>query len=244
MANTEIVLDPHIRNWVLIPIVLLMLLFAVLRHFITKYLAPGPVKQTRLQIRNNQALNRARILQKNAHWLPLHAFLRRKGYFNDAETGVFNETQPEVNPMDAMSNPAMASMMTGNFGMMIPQMLTMGLVNFFFTGFVMLRLPFPVTEQFKAMLQRGVELSHLDVSYISSLSLYFIALFGLRGVITLLLSGNEGDDAQLMQKQMSGGPAAPAIAAAFKDEKERLEIAHHEPHVDGAMARVLARARS
>lgn len=40
------------------------------------------------------------------------------------------------------------------------------------------KVPFPLTQKFRGMLQRGVEIQNLDVRYISSLSLYFLILFG------------------------------------------------------------------
>src|SRR4051812_7126040 len=53
--------------------------------------------------------------------------------------------------------------------------------------FLLVRLPFPLTLRFKSMLQRGVETPDVDVAWVSSLSWYFLNLFGLRGVFSLLL---------------------------------------------------------
>jgi hypothetical protein len=54
--------------------------------------------------------------------------------------------------------------------MMVPQVFMMGVVNTFFSGFVLVKIPFPLTPSFKTMLQRGIPLASLDVSYVTSLS--------------------------------------------------------------------------
>lgn len=64
----------------------------------------------------------------------------------------------------------MMNMMQGNFAMMVPQMFMMGIVNYFFSGFVLGKIPFPLTPSFKGMLQRGVNLTTLDTSYVTSMS--------------------------------------------------------------------------
>ena len=101
----------------------------------------------------------------------------------------------------------MVGMMKQNMAMIVPNMLMMGWVSFFFSGFVLVKLPFTLTDRFKSMLQRGVGLSSLDVSYVSSLSWYFINLFGLRGLFALVLGSDSGalDNAEMMAQQMQGG---------------------------------------
>jgi len=64
----------------------------------------------------------------------------------------------------------MSKMMQGNMAMMVPQMLMMVIIPHFFSGFVLGKIPFPLTPSFKGMLQRGVNLSTLDTAYITSMS--------------------------------------------------------------------------
>jgi hypothetical protein len=59
-------------------------------------------------------------------------------------------------------------------------------VNFFFSGFVIGKVPFPLSPRFRLMLQRGIDLATLDVRYFTSLSYYILLLFGLRGVFMLV----------------------------------------------------------
>jgi hypothetical protein len=143
------------------------------------------------------------------------------------ETGVFNQTAKKANPQAQMlSDPTMmTSMLTKNLNFIVPNMLTAGWVNFFFTGFVVGKVPFPLTQRFRGMLQRGIELQSLDVTYVSSLSWYFLNFFGLRGVFNLCLGENTLDDTQAMQQQMAMGMNTEKAFAAVK---ENLDMMEHE----------------
>lgn len=164
---------------------------------------------------------RARRLRSNGHMLPLKSFQLRRQYFNDKTHGVLNVAPKaaSANPLDAMANPAasnsMVDMMKKNLANLITQPLMMSWVSYFFSGFVLgafpppaqktlrsqltrpalfaVKLPFPLTPRFKSMFQRGVEsLEGLDVTYVSSLSWYFVVLFGLMGVNSLIMGGEGG----------------------------------------------------
>lgn len=105
-------------------------------------------------------------------------------------------------------------MMKQNMMTVLPNMLMMGWVSYFFSGFVLVKLPFGLTDRFKSMLQRGIFLNSLNVSYVSSLSWFFINLFGLRGVFSLVLGSDntavDNPDA-MMQAQMQMGTAGMMV---------------------------------
>jgi len=249
---TNLILDPQIRDWVLIHIVVVMFLVAILRHHTTK-LMRGDRKPDLKNIRETQILLRAKRLKTNANKIPIASFHMRKMFFNDKETGLFKE-RPAVQ-QDALSmaaNPMMdpnnmMEMMKNNMAMVVPQMLLMTWVSHFFSGFVLVKLPFPLTLSFKTMLQRGIDLTTLDVSYVSSLSWYFLVLFGIRGLTTIALGENNlSDDAQLMQQQMGGMGGAPQMDTnkVFQSERENLELVKHEWELENVEKRLLAKSRT
>jgi len=57
------------------------------------------------------------------------------------------------------------------------------------------KLPFPLTPQFKSMLQAGVGTRDLDVRWVSSISWYFLTLFGLQPVYNFILGSSNGKSA-------------------------------------------------
>ena len=196
MVEPTIRLDGDIRNWVLIPITVAMFLVGVLRHNVAKLLrSDGKVDLNAL--REAQAVIRAERVRNNAGYVQSAGFRQRRHFFCDKQTGVFSKKSTKLNPQQQMlSDPSMMTdMLKKNLNMIVPQMLTAAWVNFFFTGFVVGKVPFPLTQRFRGMLQRGIELQSLDVTYISSLSWYFLNFFGLRGVFALALGQNDLNDA-------------------------------------------------
>eukprot|EP00298_Acanthocystis_sp_HF-20_P004533 c14865_g1_i2.p1 GENE.c14865_g1_i2~~c14865_g1_i2.p1 ORF type:complete len:248 (+),score=80.07 c14865_g1_i2:25-768(+) len=226
---TELVLDPCIRDWVLIPIVLVMFFVGLLRHYIT-LLVKGEPKPDGEALLFRQIMTRSEWLKRNGNEIPEEAFLMRKQYFCEKEKGtlVQGKKTEAVSPLQDPN--MMAEMMKNNVTMIITQMGMMGVVSTFFSGFIVVKLPFPLSERFKVMLQRGVELNSLHVTYVSSLSWYFINLFGLRGLFSLVLGeDNETDDTKMMQSQMTGGQMQPGqdTSKIMQQQAESLEVVNH-----------------
>ncbi|KAL9712605.1 hypothetical protein Ac2012v2_003842 [Leucoagaricus gongylophorus] len=243
---------PSIRDWVLFPISLVMILVGILRHHVLLLLQNKPKPQTRLQIREQRALTRSQVLRSTAAHSPLaplfyltisqnlkQAFIDGI-YLKDGPPapkkvakGGTESDEPESPQLPSLfSDPSQMDNMMSQFKtqtvIMIPQMVIMGWVNFFFSGFVAIKLPFPLTLGFKPMMQRGISTPDMDTRWVSSLSWYFLNFFGLNGVYRLLL-GNEDTGIDLQQMigmpNMAAPPAVPQdYNKLFKQEKENLEF--------------------
>jgi hypothetical protein len=123
-----------------------------------------------------------------ANFIPRHGYESRQSFLSLAfDQGKYLKGGEAVNPMDAAGMEAMTGMLKNNMMMVIPQTIIMSWITTFFSGFVVIKLPFPLTIRFKSMLQRGILTPDMDVSWVSSLSWYFLNLFGLKSIYTLIL---------------------------------------------------------
>ncbi|CAA0826479.1 Protein of unknown function DUF106-transmembrane [Striga hermonthica] len=224
----DLVLDTAIRDWVLIPLSVVMVLIGILRYFVSKLMRSDQTPDLKI-VKEGQLIIRARNLRAAANFIPARSFRARKHYYSNEEDGLLHVPKGQgQNPQAQMfSDPNMAmDMMKKNLSMIIPQTLTFAWVNFFFSGFVAAKIPFPLTQRFRGMLQNGIDLSTVDVSYVSSRSWYFLNLFGLRGLFSLILGeDNATDDTQRMM-QMSGFGFDPTRSLGA--EKDNLDIVQHE----------------
>ncbi|KAI6119441.1 integral membrane protein DUF106-domain-containing protein [Pisolithus croceorrhizus] len=236
-------LDPQIRDWVLFPITLVMILVGVLRHYVVVLLQSPPKKLSRAGIREQRALLRSQILRATSSKSPIPPahYKALSRHLSDAfKAGEYLKDGPPngdatSSAANALTDPAtMDGMMAGmktQMVMMIPQMIIMGWINFFFQGFVLIKLPFPLTFGFKSMLQRSIEAPDMDVRWVSSLSWYFLNLFGLNGLYRLFLGGDNSADSS---RDMTMSPFASAgtaqsgqpqdFAKLFKAERDNLEL--------------------
>jgi len=247
--------DPALFYWILFPITLVMILTGVLRHYATILLATAPKPLEAKAIREQKSYQRGVATRVNANQLPLTSFTQRKNYLISAfQSGQFlkdpeSKGKPPANPMsDPAGMDQMMGMLKGNMMMIVPQTVIMGWINAFFSGFVIMKLPFPLTLRFKSMLQSGVNTKDLDVRWVSSLSWYFLCLFGLRSVFTFILGNDNAADqtmAQMQQmnpqqnQQMFGPGQDPG--KMFDAEAENLEVmVQHEFVLDGIEDRILA----
>ncbi|MCJ1315377.1 ER membrane complex subunit 3 [Xylographa vitiligo] len=247
--------DPALFYWILFPITIVMVLTGVLRHYATTLLATTPKKLSLSLIREQRSLLRGINLRTNAPQLSSPSFNARKNYLVQGyKDGIFlkdpeNRGKAPANPMtDPAAMEGMMGMMKGNMMMMIPQTVIMGWINAFFAGFVIMKLPFPLTIRFKSMLQSGVATRDLDVRWVSSLSWYFLNLFGLQSVFIFIL-GNDNAANQMAQQMSQMNPGAAGAGTfqpgqdpdkMFQSEAENLAVLEHWYILDGVEARLLA----
>jgi len=244
--------DPALFYWILLPITVVMVLTGILRHYLSTLLQSTPKKQALGKMREQRSLMHAQMLRANHQQISKSAFERRKDVFiTGAKEGLYLQDGPDSrgkakpNPLsDPAQMEGMMGAMKGNVTMMVPQSLIMGWINAFFSGYVIMKLPFPLTPQFKQMLQAGVGTRDLDVRWVSSLSWYFLTLFGLQPVYNFILGSNNAASQmaqQMQQQQMGANPMGGAEDPnkIFLSEAENLEVVEHRYILEGVEDRLL-----
>jgi len=259
--HTELILDSGIRDWVLLPLLYFMIVLTYFRTHVMKLFSTSNIVPDLKQLREGQILVRAARLRTNGDNIPPEAFRARRQYFCKEAFELPPKDPNPLNQMMQNPNQSTANMfdmMKRNLANVIIQPLVMMWVSYFFAGFVVGRvvflrhreclfrftnvivpetcaakIPFPLPLRFRAITQLGIEqLADLDVTYVSSLSWYFLVLFGMMGVTSLLLgSGNEMEMmiAPGMQNMMTpGAGGAPDAHTLFPAEKSNLEIHKHQ----------------
>mmetsp|Transcript_18003 Transcript_18003/g.38424 ORF Transcript_18003/g.38424 Transcript_18003/m.38424 type:complete len:262 (-) Transcript_18003:12-797(-) len=240
-----ILLDTRIRDYVLLPIFLVVVLTSVLRSNLMTIFKSEPKIDVK-EVKTSNMLNRCRVLRQNAFFLVERSFKSRKAYFIKKDVGVLVKSPPKAkDPMEALSagpDPMMAmGMMKNQMFFMVSQGVLAYWVSHLFSGFLVAKTPFPLTFQFKSMMQRGVEVASLEPGYVSSLCWYMFVMmssYSLIGLVQNLVSKSDSelDDNPMMAMMgsVSGGMnpmmpgGGPDMSKVYKQEQESLEMIQHE----------------
>jgi len=249
-SSQDLLLDPSIRNWGVLPILVFVLCINLLRVYLT-HLGKSNKAPELDDLRRRQTLARADRLRAHGNYIHQRGFNARKAWFVDKEKGegvLLEEGVPgAVNPM---SNPmGMMEMVKGQAYFGMTQMGMMQFSEMFFSGFVLVKIPFALTTSFKGMLQRGIELSTLDASYVSATSWMFLVAFGVKDLQRLFAYDEAPlqEEARVYAQQLGGvpvggGPPAPMgfdCAKMFVAAKEGLEVIRHRYALEEVEKRVL-----
>jgi len=282
--SQNLLLDSSIRDWVVLPLLLIMIMAGLLRHYLSVLLKPSGTKKIPLvEHRVKNALARASRLRsggmgfiskekwegRRLYWtgtgIPGNEF--EKGYLKEELDWIVEEEEEQriekeskkddvaEGADDDMPNPmAMMDGMKGQFLFMIQNMVMMQGIGYFFQGYVLVKVPIPLTMGFKMMFQRGLDLTTLETSYVSSVSWYFLVMFGLRAFFRLVIeagasgtSQQESHESLMIQADYGitmatpSGPGAKKFEAekAIKAEIENLELTKYKGTIDDVEKRLL-----
>ncbi|QPG72732.1 hypothetical protein FOA43_000033 [Brettanomyces nanus] len=254
----NILIDSLIKLWVLLPISVVMVLVGILRTYITLLFQPSPSLQDRELVRQQQHLarlgnylnNRSVFNSKRDYDTKLSYLVNE--YSEDKYLKVKFPKDPSqenpANPLEALTSPASNDMLMqsvkASIANYVPQSVIMWWVNYFFKGYIIMKLPFDVTANFKSMLQTSINTPDLDASYVSSVSWYFVNLLGLKSVYALIFNDNSLANKLMAQQQQQ--PIQPQIAGAgpspkqlFQSQLENLKIAPFESCLTDVTDRVV-----
>ena len=216
-VQQSLLLDSDLRNWVLLPITVVMVLVGMFRNNLMQLFEGKPKLATLAAARQQNIMRRASALRLNYPVLPPASVAARKAFLarvlsdgSYLDPQAKRVTSPDEMPESPVNDAMMENLMDQakrSLLMMVPQTVIMGWVNFFFTGFVLIRLPFPLTQRFKIMLQRDIDTPDLDVSWVSSLSWYFLNLYGLDAIYRLVLGNNRAADSMRDMAAFGAGAA-------------------------------------
>lgn len=226
-----ILLDPNIRNWVLLPLIGILLFVNIIRHYAGLLIMSSP-KPNMVKIVNSNIANYARMMLSIGNMLPSESFRARVTQL--LEKDLKKSVEPP-NPMDMMGDTSvMTNMLKNQFMSFVPQIGMMMLISYFFSGFVVAQFPFALSPRLRGMAQRGLEIDDLDGNYVTSLSMFFIIMAGSQGLLSLLLGQNVSNMSEqaIMLQQMTEGTNAAApenfqqIYKALTTELEFIKDRH------------------
>mmetsp|Transcript_18866 Transcript_18866/g.21617 ORF Transcript_18866/g.21617 Transcript_18866/m.21617 type:complete len:301 (+) Transcript_18866:117-1019(+) len=236
LSEQTLLLDSDIRDWVVLPLFVIMISTGLLRHFVSQLLKGDPKPLTKIESRAKNAMSRAvRLRTGSGNYISQNRWEARRRYFSDKESGHLREESERaareleklneegvapggIDPMNPMS---MMDGMKGSMVFMVQNMVMMQGISHFFQGFILLKVPFPLTRGFKMMFQRGLgELtSNLDTSYVSSVSWYFLVMFGLRGFFRMVIGDPSQEQVESNQFQHTLGLTHTTTPKPFDAEK-------------------------
>jgi len=221
MPEQNLLLDPAIRDWVLLPLLVITTCFGLIRHYVALMLRSNPTVKLDT-IENANLASAARLLVANGKHLSPQGYKQRA---QELLTPNNLGRTVELNPLNSMSDPGMATeMLKGNLSN-IPLMVLSAMASSMFSGLVVAKFPFPVHNRLRSMVLKGVELDHLDCSFVTTLSMVLLMWFGMQGILTLIIGEVEGDAMMDAGKMISAQQRGPVdYTKVFKQLKDELEF--------------------
>jgi ER membrane protein complex subunit 3 len=262
-----LVLDPDIRDWVVLPLFLVIVVTGMIRQSVSVYM--NITTQTRVPIpihikRVQSLLQSSSYLRLQSKALVTNHIITSSQQFQQYVTYrialLRNETQhvqalkdkasvansDPMNPNGTTATPALAgdpmmdmmmknpmSLMGGNMIFMVQNMVMMQGIQHFFSGFILLQVPFSLTMGFRTMFLKGiVDMPNLSSSFVSSVSFYFLVIYSLRGFLSLLIGQPpyEQKEQDMFVQQSLGyqNPPNPASPNGKQDFDSLIKMLQNE----------------
>lgn len=243
-----LLLDPNIRDWVVLPLLGIMIVTGLLRQSISILFMNSktkiPVVSQRGQYLCKQiskwkyvGYHYMSYSQFSIHYHMIISHLeqeiqsieqekKRKEEEGDQDAAAASSSDPMA---DMMANPM--KMMGGNMFFMVQNMVMMQGIQHFFSGFILLKVPFPLTVGFKHMFQKGIhEMSDLEPSYVSSISWYFLLMYGLGSFFKLIRSMPplEQKEYDALQEKLGYQYPPPPNSKISQDEDGTIKLLRQE----------------
>lgn len=247
MAVPDLILDPSLKTWVLFPVLIVMFLVGIIRHLATEVLAPMPPRTNVKEYREARYMQLAGLIRFHGFNLDEKSFSSRVQYlvqgFRKGDFLADPNATPQKSALPNLNDPKQMENMTSGVKQQmltyIPQTVIMSWVSAFFGGFIVMRLPFPLTSRFKEMLQAGIATPELDVRWVSSISWYIILLIGLQSLFTLILGEQNASSAPTSAPPPTFAPNADK-KKIFEAEADQLDIIRNKYILNNVMKRVLS----
>lgn len=221
--ESDLVLDWRIKIWVLVPITVATFVMGLLRHYVVLLLLQEP-RVDIFKFRDASALARAHALREASGFIHPAQFEARRAYFLTPD-GPLRKQGVTPSPMSLMMNPEnLGNQVIGLLSSIVPQMVLGAWARFLFSGFAVCRVPFPLGQRFRGMLQAGIERAgqDLDVSYVSALSWYIINLFGNSSIVQLFLSADNEKESAITDAHAAD--MAGQVASVFQGFNDAREV--------------------
>jgi hypothetical protein len=237
----SLLIDESIRNWGMMVIVYVSILIGVLRNQVGSWLAMTSKKEKqRMKSAHNLALVKGlgehmdRLCMMSG-WLGKESFLRRKAFYA-GENGYLAKQGEEVPAPDMSTAMQGQNAMFGNMKnmlvMMVSSMAMLYWARMCYSGMIIARVPFPLTQRFRGMTQMGLEIEALDVGFVSGMCFYFIVMIGLGSLQTLFTEEESAEFSEMgsmnmQQKQMQAQPD-PDLKRMLSTRASSIELTQHE----------------
>lgn len=225
---SDLIVDPQIRVWVFLPIIIITFTLSIIKHYVS-YLISSPKEVDLEQIADGAMILRGKLLRDNGNYIPKSGFTMRKQHFVNEKFGWLLSPRPNASQNLFTDPTKVTDMMKSNVVNILPMFAIGGWIVWMFSGFLIARVPFPLTIRFKSMLQSDIQLISLDASWVSSVSWYFLNVCGLKSIYELILNENFNDPDNF-DRQMSDFAAnlPQDIQNLFKRELEAFKMTEHD----------------